>query len=248
MKINKKDRLGFTLVELLVVIAIIGILVGLLLPAVQAARSAARRMHSSNNMKQIALAMHNYHDTVRGFPAQASTDKDGKKLLSWRVHILPFIEQNALYEQFHLDEPWDSEHNKKLIAQMPASYRDPKSNAPENHTTYLVPVGKNLAFEEPTKETKEKFPTGIRFADIIDGSSNTALAVNVADEAAVIWTKPDDLEVDLDNPWNHLDDTNPAGIQVTFCDGSVQMLPPDTTARFLKLLFQRNDGQALPRR
>ncbi|PQO29960.1 DUF1559 domain-containing protein [Blastopirellula marina] len=228
-------------------VAVVGILVALLLPAVQQARSAARRMQSSNNMKQIALAMHNFHDTYRAFPAQASTDKDGKKLLSWRVHILPFIEQNALYEQFHLDEPWDSEHNKKLIEQMPEIYRDPKSDAPKYHTTYLVPVGKDLAFEQPTKETKEVSPTGIGFYDFIDGTSNTALGVNVADEAAVIWTKPDDLEVDLDNPWNHLDDTNPDGIQVMFCDGSVQMLPPTTTTKFLKLLFQRNDGQPLPR-
>lgn len=228
-------------------VAVIGILVALLLPAVQQARSAARRMQSSNNMKQIGLAMHNYHDTFGKLPAQASTDKDGKKLLSWRVHILPFVEQQALYEQFHLDEPWDSEHNKKLIANMPGVYRNPKSNAPENETTYLVPVGKDLAFEEPTKETREKFPLGTRFAQFTDGLSNTAIAVNVADEASVIWTKPDDLEVDLQNPWNHLDDTAPEGIQVLFCDGSVQMLSPNTTAKFLQLLFQRNDGQPLPR-
>ena len=80
---------------------------------------AARRAQSMNNLKQFALAMHNYHDTNGKFPAASSFDKDGKPLLSWRVHVLPYLEQAELYKQFHLDEPWDSEHNKKLIEKMP---------------------------------------------------------------------------------------------------------------------------------
>ena len=91
-----------------------------LLPAVSAAREAARRAAGSNNLKQIGLAMHNFHESYGGFPAAYSGDKTGKPLLSWRVHILPFVEGEALYRQFKLDEPWDSPHNKKLIARMPA--------------------------------------------------------------------------------------------------------------------------------
>lgn len=223
-------------------VAVMGILVALLLPAVQQARYAARRMQSLNNMKQIGLAFHNYHFTNNGFPAQASTDEDGKRLLSWRVHLLPYLEQQELYDQFHLDEPWDSEHNRRLIELMPEVYRDPRSTAPEGYTTYIVPVGKGLAFEEPSKERRE----GLGFKYMVDGTSLTAMMVDANDDAAVIWTKPDDLEVDLENPWNHIDDTGPEGVQVLLVDGSVETLSPEKTAKYLQLLFQRNDGEELP--
>ncbi|WP_417731894.1 DUF1559 domain-containing protein [Rosistilla oblonga] len=96
----KSLRSGFTLVELLVVIAIIGILVGLLLPAVQAAREAARRMSCSNNMKQIGLALHNYHDVHRTFPVGAFFNKHGS---NWRALILPFIEETAAHDQINFE-------------------------------------------------------------------------------------------------------------------------------------------------
>ena len=89
------------------------------LPDRASRREAARRMASSNNLKQIGLAMINYEQANKTFPPAYKADKDGKPLLSWRVLILPYLESNSLYEQFHLDEPWDSAH-KRLIAQMPA--------------------------------------------------------------------------------------------------------------------------------
>ncbi|QDV67016.1 hypothetical protein Poly24_07070 [Rosistilla carotiformis] len=100
----KRRKLGFTLVELLVVIAIIGILVGLLLPAVQAAREAARRMSCSNNLKQLGLAVHNYHDTFKVFPTNCivASGTWGQDHVSHKgsflVKLLPFIEQQALYD------------------------------------------------------------------------------------------------------------------------------------------------------
>ena len=97
------------------------------LPAVKASHSAARRM-SANNLKQLAIAMHNFHDVYKQLPSEAIFDKNGSPLLSWRVHILPFIKQRELYEQFHLDEPWDSEHNRKLIARSRRPISRPRPN------------------------------------------------------------------------------------------------------------------------
>src|SRR5205807_5126217 len=96
---------------------------------------AAGRVQSTNNLRQIAIAMHSYHGTHNEFPAAYSTSKDGKPLLSWRVEILPYIEQGALFNEFHLDEPWDSEHNKKLIERMPTIFAAPGSKAAKEFKT-----------------------------------------------------------------------------------------------------------------
>ncbi len=127
-------------------VATVGVLVALLLPTVQAAQSAASRNVSLNRMRQIGLAMLNYETAHKNFPAQAIHSKDGKPLLSWRVAILPELAQQELYDQFYLDEPWDSEHNKPLIAKMPAVYA--KGGRPDDgKTVLLVPFGQGLAFE-----------------------------------------------------------------------------------------------------
>src|SRR5204863_3386120 len=112
-------------------------------------------------------------------------DKRGKPLLSWRVEILPFIEENELFKQFHLDEPWDSEHNKALIAHMPRVFQDPR-RPPGDTTTFLAPVGKGLAFEGDKP---------LKINSFTDGTSNTIFIVQANDDRAVPWTKPDDLEV-----------------------------------------------------
>ncbi len=214
-------------------VASVGVGVALLLPAVQAAREAARRMSSLNNLKQIALATHNYHDTFNRFPDQGAKAKDGKPLLSWRVHLLPFMEGSELYDKFHLDEPWDSEHNKKLIDQMPAVYRAPGSRL-TNKTHYLAPLGEGVGFESGEK---------IGFASITDGTSNTIMVVEASEERAVIWTKPDDYEIDLENPTKGLTGLRPGGFQVALFDGSVRFISQNVDAATLKAMFTRAGGE-----
>lgn len=201
----------------------LGASMGLLLPAVQAARAAARRMRSSNNLKQIGLALHNYHDSYGTFPAAYNTDGQGKPLLSWRVHILPYLGEYDLYSQFHLDEPWDSEHNRKLIERMPPVYRSPHSQAPPGYTTYLAVTGPDAVFIPPRDSDfgREK-ARGTSFADILDGTSHTVVVVEAGDKKAVPWTKPEDFPANTDDPADALW-RGPANrsVHVLFADGSV---------------------------
>jgi len=209
---------------------------GLLLPAVQKVREAAARTQSMNNLKQIALAMYNYHDANNGFPPAYRASKDGKPLLSWRVLILPYIEQDALYKEFHLDEPWDSEHNKKLIERMPKIYRSPASQAAPGMTNYETVRGPNTAF--PGDKS-------IRVADITDGTSNTIMVVEVSDRKAVLWTKPDDFELNEKSPMEGLGGLWPGGFLAAMCDGSVRMIRNTIDPKDLINLFNRNDGNVI---
>jgi hypothetical protein len=206
-------------------------------PTIAQARDAAGRAQSTNNLKQIGLAMHNYHDVFKTFPPQASYA--GKKaLLSWRVHILPFIEQDNLYRQFKLDEPWDSEHNKKLIKQIPELYRSPLAkNLPEGKTTYLAPVGPNTIF---------KGPEGTPIGQITDGTSNTILTVEADESKAVYWTQPEDLKVDNQNPLTGLRNEAVKGFVAGFADGSVRFVSNNIAPQVLWALFTADGGEVIP--
>ena len=220
------------------------VLVALLLPAVQAAREAARRAQSMNNMKQIGLAMHNYHDVYKALPPAYGVDKSGKPLLSWRVYILPFIEQQTLYKQFHLDEPWDSEHNRTLIERMPQVYLSPNSVAGPGKTIYLGNAGKDGVFV-PASGSAQEHPRGLSFAKITDGTSNTIMVVEAGNAAAVTWTKPDDFVPRADNPLQGLIGTRPGGFLALLCDGSVRFISESIDKNTLKALFTAGGGEAV---
>jgi hypothetical protein len=216
--------------------ATIALLVALVLPGVQAARAAANRNTTMNKLRQIALAMFNYESAKRHFPARAIFDKTGKPLLSWRVAILPQLEEMELYKQFHLDEPWDSAHNKPLIDKMPGAYVKP-GRENDGKTVFLVPVGTGLAFEGDKGLTEGAFS---------DGTSKTILAIEANDDHAVPWTKPDDLEVDLNKPFDGLRDTEAGGIFcAVFADGHTIGITKQCDLDTFKALLTRNGGEVI---
>ena len=211
----------------------IGVLTGLLLPAVQAAREAARRMQSQNNVKQLILSIHNYESAFKRFPMRATKSASGKPLLSWRVAMLPYVEQVALYQQFHLDEPWDSEHNIKLLDKMPATFKHPSYVGPAGHTVYLAP------FYESTVWNLEK----PKISNITDGTSNTIALFEVNDAHAVPWTKPDDLDL---HELELVDCFRPTGSNVGMFDGSVQFISPSIDLSVLKAMVTSAGGEVIP--
>lgn len=182
---------------------------------------------AANNMKQVMLALHCIHDERGFFPPAASRSNDGKLLLSWRVAILPYLEQGNLYQQFKLDEPWDSDHNKKLVEKMPPVYRsrNPKLTA-EGKTTILAPIGEHTIFPPDGKKM------GIR--NMIDGTSQTIAVVEATDDKAVIWTKPDDLEVDWAKPHTGLTGPDRDSFLAALGDGSVSHFLASIPATTLK--------------
>ncbi len=204
-------------------------MVALLLPAVQQAREAARRSASRNNMKQVLLAFHNYHSVHGRLPARASYDANGKPLLSWRVHILPFLDQESLFKRFKLDEPWDSAHNKPLIRLMPAVLANP--NLPAGTVTnYLAVVGADSMMSK----------TGVKFADVRDGTSLTMMLVEVDADRAVPWTKPVDHEIKAANPRAGLGGLRPGGFNVGMGDGRVMFLMNSINPETLKGLATKS--------
>jgi Protein of unknown function (DUF1559) len=212
----------------------------LLLPAVQKVRASAARLQSTNNLKQIGLALHNYHDVNGTFPPAAITDGKGKKLLSWRVAILPYIEQDNVYKLFKLDEPWDSKNNKKASDIAIKTYVDPRAPADKdkmNHTHYKVFAGKGTMFDGDK---------GLKFADVTDGTSNTVMVA--AGGTSVPWAKPDDFEFDAEKKLPDL--MGPFDLLlVAMGDGSVRAIRPDAVKDFdkvMKLLIQRADGEVIP--
>lgn len=211
---------------------------GLLLPAVQKVREAAARTQAQNNLKQIGLALHNYESVYGRLPTYAIYSKDGKTpLLSWRVAILPFIEQEQLYRRFKLDEPWDSEHNKQLIPLMPKIYLIPNARPTnDSGTTYCQAfVGKGAGWE--------KGPTPNRILDFTDGTSNTIVVAEAADP--VVWTKPDDLFVEQDKPLPKLGGHFPGGFNALFMDGSVRFIRSTINEKTLRALITRNGGEVI---
>ncbi|MGH7140262.1 MAG: DUF1559 domain-containing protein, partial [Pirellulales bacterium] len=218
---------------LLLVVPIL--IIALLLPAVQAAREAARRNQCNNNLKQIGLAMYNYHDVWGSFPPAYLADENGRPMHSWRVLILPYMEQKALYDRYNFDEPWDGPNNSQLAAMMPPAYGCPSDAAggPAGTTTsYAAVTGPGTLFDADLTSS---------FATVTDGTSNTLMVVEAAN-AGIHWMEPRDLDIDqmtltINGSPTDISSHHPGGAQAVFADGHTTFLRATIGAQLLRALM-----------
>jgi len=198
-------------------ICVIGILIALLLPAVQGAREAARRSQCKNQLKQIGLALHNYHDTYGTFPPAYVADETGKPMHSWRVLLLPFIEQNPMYEAYDFDKPWNDVSNLAVTSRVPEVFRCPSTPAQGrlNTTHYVYITGPDTCFDGDK---------GIQVKDITDGTSRTLLVVE-SHQSSFAWSEPRDLDITtLGQAATGPSSAHPGGFQAVLADGSVRFI------------------------
>ncbi|MBA4029914.1 MAG: hypothetical protein C0478_03315 [Planctomyces sp.] len=202
-------------------------------PALRDALAAANATKQRNNLKQIGLAFHNSHDVFGRFPSSSrTTNPDDSKALSWRVHILPLLDQGPLYNQFHLNEPWDSPHNLKLAEQMPAVYKTPGVQEANKTSMHLI-AGEGTPFD------KEKAP---HVRDFKDGLSNTLMVIIAGPDKAEIWTKPGGLPIDPKEPVKSLGNIGEKGTNALNGDGSIRKIDADIARETLLNLVRHNDG------
>lgn len=206
----------------------IALLVALLLPAVNAAREAARRAQCINNTKQIVMAIEAYQQEHGEYPPAYTVDDAGRPLHSWRVLILPYLgaDEAALYSRFDLSQPWDAEVNRRWINEMPSVYACPSDSAGVmSETSYCVLTAPGYMFDADK---------AIKKADILDGLTQTLMLVEVVD-SGIEWTEPKDIDgtrlaqgINSGTPGccgsNHR-----GGVVMAFADSSVQFMPDLTT-------------------
>jgi prepilin-type N-terminal cleavage/methylation domain-containing protein/prepilin-type processing-associated H-X9-DG protein len=266
---HKARASGFSLVELLVVITIIGILISLLLPAVQAAREAARRTSCSSNLRQIAIGLHNYHAALGRFPPGCFLTNS--KQIAWSVFLLPYIEQENVHAQFHFDQSYRATQNSEATHQIIPVYLCPSTSQLATGRVGSVTTGNKLSAYDGMACTDyggmhgwadvnnlegtgvmiyDIYNRSISLADIHDGASNT---IAVAEDTGRGWKHNGEWA----NGQNIYDQTGPinitqnnemwsdhsGGVYAAFCDGSAHFLSELTSVDVVKSLCTRDGGE-----
>ncbi len=254
-----RARCGFSLVELLAVLAIISVLLGMLLPATQRIREAARRTVCSNNLRQISIGLQNFHSAFNHFPVgvvewRAHGDHSQRQL-AWSVFLLPFIEQGNVHHQLDLETPFDSPQNAVAAAIIIDTYVCPSNARDENHSQgraisdYGGIYGERISAPNDPPKGVMIHDRPIAFSDITDGTSQTLIVAedsrsrdgqwingrNVFDQAFPINQGPV-FENDIRSE-------HPAGANGTFCDGSVRFLANDMELAVLAAICTRAGGE-----
>ncbi len=214
-------------------------------PGVTAMKDAGMQSESRKKLRDIGIALHGYENAHKQFPVAHSDGRtiDGSPQTvarSWRVAILPYMNQTKLYEQVHLDEDWDSEHNLKLLDQMPEIFRAPGASKESIETPFLAIVGSQTVISK----------SGTKMRDIQDGTSNTIMLIET--EKLVPWTKPEDINFEPEGEMPKLEPKYGGnlnvghGFHVAFADNSIKLIKSYTSARDLRAFFTRS-GNEQPR-
>jgi hypothetical protein len=209
-------------------------------------QNAANQSATRHNLRSLERGMNDYSSEQflksghAVLPPVANFEEQNKPLLSWRVHLLPYLGEKKLYKEFHLNEPWDSDHNKKLIARMPKVYANPYNPklAADGKMTILAPVHKDALFTGEPKNAR--FPNPL--------PTCTILLVDVTDDAVVIWTKPDDLKLDPKAPHKGLSARHGDKYTFLYADSSVHVVPKtiDNKSLWALFLWDSEDKPNLP--
>jgi hypothetical protein len=239
-KSSSSNSAGITIA--IVIVAVLGItvvcggiLTALLLPAVQAAREAARRVECSNHLKQVGLAMHNYHDTYNTLPPAYIADEDGTPVRSWRALILPFIDQQALHSRYNFNKPWDAPENEFAVNTPIPVFHCPSDPSPGQlpaQTNYVLVTGPGTIFEVG-KDPK--------FREITDGLSNTVLAVEMRG-SGIKWSEPKDLDIEA---FVAIFGPNGTGKSASAHAGGLNVVMGDGAVRFLSFGMDPNMARAM---
>ncbi len=210
-----------------------GRLVSAAAPLLGGVSAAQARQQSSNNLKTLAIAMHNYHDTYKRFPAAVQLGPKGTPR-SWRVTLLPFLDELEMYDQYRQEEPWDSPHNRQVTARMPDVFRAPLDERDSQHTSYFVLSGPGAVFDEHKQ-------TG--FHHITDGTSNTIMLVE--SKQATHWAKPEDIAFEAEGPLPRVGGWYERVFGAALCDGSSLFLPQAIHPQNFRNMILKDDGQVV---
>jgi hypothetical protein len=233
---NKKFAVSVRLLDLSIGVTLITLLLGsvALVSGYQHHARSYGWFQNKMHLRELGLAMHEYAGVHGRFPPAVLYSKDGKPLHSWRVLLLPYLDED-LYKQFNLEEPWDSPHNIKLLPRIPDVYRYVRRDGPtppRNHTYYHVFVGKGTPFEGTT---------GIPIEDFPDGRSETILIVEGGEP--VPWTKPEDIPFTEDHPFAKIATVSPYGFESVFADGALHFIQNQVNESTIRALITRNGGE-----
>ncbi|MBN2215931.1 MAG: DUF1559 domain-containing protein [Pirellulales bacterium] len=186
-----------------------------------------------NNLKRIAIALLNYQSAHGHFPPAVLYGPDGKTPYSWRVEILPHLGQQALFDMYHFDEPWDSPANRKVLETMvPVFCRSKEMTGSSTNTCYFALTGPGTMFDGKN---------GTRIAEIVDSTTNTILLVEAKRD--VPWTKPEDIPYAADKPLPKLGGFADVMFNVVFADGHVVALLENTPEKLLRALITKDGGE-----
>ncbi len=225
-------------------IMIVAVLIALLMPAAQFAHGGRAREHCKYNLKAIGLALHGYHDKYGCFPPAYLTDAEGRPSHSWRVLLLPFLDQEKLYKEYRFDERWDSHHNRLLADRLEGVFncwleRGSKGSPEARMTSFVAVVGPDTVW--PGRQP-------VKISDITDGIHTTLMVVEVA-KSEIQWMEPRDLSfADIDFTLNNrsrfgISSGHAKGVNALYADGHVGFLPESLPAKTIRALLTRAGGE-----